>query len=160
MIHSKLIKALSLGAVLITSSLVKAEPLALNQVIDYALTHEPWLQANKYQQQAIEAQSIAAGTLPDPVLTVGLMNLPTDGFAFDQEGMTQFKVGLSQQFSRGDSLNACQLRADRHFLGLSFRVPTGSLFHTSWIMSFSSLWQHKGFSHCNKFIYYARYFSC
>ena len=32
------------------------------------------------------------------------MNLPTDGFAFDQEGMTQFKVGLSQQFSRGDSL--------------------------------------------------------
>ena len=104
MIHSKLIKALSLGAVLITSSLVKAEPLALNQVIDYALTHEPWLQANKYQQQAIEAQSIAAGTLPDPVLTVGLMNLPTDGFAFDQEGMTQFKVGLSQQFSRGDSL--------------------------------------------------------
>lgn len=46
MIHSKLIKALSLGAVLITSSLVKAEPLALNQVIDYALTHEPWLQAN------------------------------------------------------------------------------------------------------------------
>ena len=104
MIHSKLIKALSLGAVLVTSSLLKAEPLALNQVIDYALTHEPWLQANKYQQQAIEAQSIAAGTLPDPVLTVGLMNLPTDGFAFDQEGMTQFKVGLSQQFSRGDSL--------------------------------------------------------
>ncbi len=104
MTHSKLIKALSLGVVLITSSLVKAEPLALNQVIDYALTHEPWLQANKYQQQAIEAQSIAAGTLPDPVLTVGLMNLPTDGFAFDQEGMTQFKVGLSQQFSRGDSL--------------------------------------------------------
>lgn len=102
MTHSKLIKALSLGVVLITSSLVKAEPLALNQVIDYALTHEPWLQANKYQQQAIEAQSIAVGTLPDPVLTVGLMNLPTDGFAFDQEGMTQFKVGLSQQFSRGE----------------------------------------------------------
>ncbi len=104
MTHSKFLKAFCLGVLVTTTSMVQSNPLTLNGVVEYALTHEPWLQANKYQQEAIEAQSIAAGTLPDPVLTVGLMNLPTDGFAFDQEGMTQFKVGLSQQFSRGDSL--------------------------------------------------------
>ena len=54
------------------------------------------------------AQSIMAGTLPDPTLMLGLMNLPTNGYAFDQEGMTQFKVSLSQKFSRGDSLSLKQ----------------------------------------------------
>lgn len=81
-----------------------SQTLSLSDTVAYALTHEPWLTANKHQQSAYEAQSIAAGTLPDPILTVGLLNLPTDGFAFDQEGMTQFKLGLSQSFSRGDSL--------------------------------------------------------
>lgn len=80
------------------------QTLSLTQALNYALTHEPWLKASGYQEDAAIAQSIAAGTLPDPVLTVGLLNLPTNGYAFDQEGMTQFKVDLSQKFSRGNSL--------------------------------------------------------
>ncbi|KKN50065.1 hypothetical protein LCGC14_0636600, partial [marine sediment metagenome] len=106
-------------------SSVYSNELSLEQALNYALDNEPWLTANKYQQAAVQAQSLAAGTLPDPVLTLGLMNLPTDGFAFDQEGMTQLKVGVSQMFSRGDSLELKQqalaqsaqqypwLRADR-----------------------------------------------
>ena len=80
------------------------QTLSLTQALNYALTHEPWLKASDYQEDAAIAQSIAAGTLPDPVLTVGLLNLPTNGYAFDQEGMTQLKVDLSQKFSRGNSL--------------------------------------------------------
>jgi hypothetical protein len=38
----------------------------------------------------------AAEALPDPVLRLGAANLPTDSFAFNQEAMTQFQVGLSQ----------------------------------------------------------------
>jgi hypothetical protein len=82
------------------------QTLSLTQALNYALTHEPWLKASGYQEDATIAQSIAAGTLPDPVLTVGLLNLPTNGYAFDQEGMTQLKVDLSQKFSRGNSLAA------------------------------------------------------
>ena len=48
--------------------------------------------------------STAVGTLPDPKVSIGLANLPTDGFDFGQEGMTQAKVGISQMFPRGDTL--------------------------------------------------------
>ncbi|ATG57025.1 MULTISPECIES: TolC family protein [Pseudoalteromonas] len=82
--------------------------LNLSHALTYALANDPWLSASRHQEQAIMAQSIMAGTLPDPTLTLGLMNLPTNGYAFDQEGMTQFKVSLSQKFSRGDSLSLKQ----------------------------------------------------
>jgi outer membrane protein TolC len=78
--------------------------LNLSHALTYALANDPWLSASRHQEQAVMAQSIMAGTLPDPTLTLGLMNLPTNGYAFDQEGMTQFKVSVSQKFSRGDSL--------------------------------------------------------
>ncbi len=81
-----------------------AAPLTLNDAIDYAERHEPWLEANRLRQSALEAKSISSGSLPDPVLSLTLANLPTDGFAFNQEAMTQFKLGVSQQFGRGDSL--------------------------------------------------------
>jgi hypothetical protein len=48
--------------------------------------------------------SHAAASLPDPKMSIGLANLPTDGFDFSQEGMTQLKVGITQMFPRGDSL--------------------------------------------------------
>ncbi|MDQ9093363.1 TolC family protein [Pseudoalteromonas haloplanktis] len=102
--HLAVFKASFLAILLAAANPAYSNELSLEQALSYALNNEPWLTANKYQQAAVQAQSLAAGTLPDPVLTVGLMNLPTDGFAFDQEGMTQLKVGVSQMFSRGDSL--------------------------------------------------------
>ncbi|WP_372762517.1 TolC family protein [Pseudoalteromonas sp.] len=96
---------LSFAALMLATAIsVHSNELSLDETIAYAFEHEPWLTASKHQQAAAQAQSIAAGTLPDPVLTLGLMNLPTNGFALDQEGMTQFKLGISQMFSRGDSL--------------------------------------------------------
>ena len=87
-----------------------AQTLSLAKALNYALTNEPWLKVSSEMQAATVSKSIAAGSLPDPVLTVGLLNLPTNGYAFDQEGMTQVKVDLSQKFSRGDSL-ALQTKA-------------------------------------------------
>ncbi|PKI15875.1 TolC family protein [Colwellia sp. 12G3] len=69
-----------------------------------AQKNDPWLSGNKHQQQAIEAMSHAASSLPDPKMSIALANLPTDGFDFAQEGMTQLKVGITQMFPRGDSL--------------------------------------------------------
>ncbi|MGS0534452.1 TolC family protein [Pseudoalteromonas sp. SaAl2] len=106
--HFAVLKASLLALMLTTATSTHSNELSLEQAVDYALNNEPWLTANKYQQAAVQAQSLAAGTLPDPVLTLGLMNLPTDGFTFDQEGMTQLKVGVSQMFSRGDSLELKQ----------------------------------------------------
>ena len=37
------------------------------------------------------------------MVSLGVANLPTDSWDFDQEAMTQFKVGVTQRFPRGDS---------------------------------------------------------
>ncbi|WP_246223283.1 TolC family protein [Alteromonas profundi] len=78
--------------------------ISLDQAIALAQQNDPWLHGSKLKQQAVEYNSIASGTLPDPIMSVGMMNLPTDTWNLDQEGMTQFKVGVSQMFPRGDSL--------------------------------------------------------
>jgi hypothetical protein len=77
---------------------------SFNNTVITAQKNDPWLTGNKHQQQAVEAMSHAAASLPDPKMSVGLANLPTDGFDFSQEAMTQLKVGITQMFPRGDSL--------------------------------------------------------
>jgi len=78
--------------------------LTLDQAIKLAHKNDPWLQGSRLKQSAMESNGIAAGTLPDPRVSLGLMNMPVDSWEFNQEGMTQFKVGVSQMFARGDSL--------------------------------------------------------
>ncbi|MBD1580692.1 TolC family protein [Pseudoalteromonas sp. S16_S37] len=78
--------------------------ISLNDAISLAQQNDPWLHSSRLKQSAVEHQSVAAGTLADPKVSIGMMNLPTDGWDFAQEGMTQFKVGVSQMFPRGDSL--------------------------------------------------------
>ena len=77
---------------------------SFNRTVTTAQKNDPWLTGNKHQQQAVEAMSNAASSMPDPKMSVALANLPTDGFNFSQEGMTQLKVGITQMFPRGDSL--------------------------------------------------------
>ncbi|MCC2615029.1 TolC family protein [Aestuariibacter halophilus] len=77
--------------------------LSLPDAVRLAQENDVWLQGNVLQQSAIESRAIAAGSLPDPTVAVSVMNLPTDSFDFDQEAMTQLKVGVSQMLPRGDS---------------------------------------------------------
>jgi len=110
--HNRLILInLSLGALMMASwtaiaqqSGQSAEILTFNQAIKAAQKHDPWLKGNRHQQQAIESSSIAANTLPDPKVSISMASLPTDGFDFNQEGMTQLKIGVSQMLPRGDTL--------------------------------------------------------
>lgn len=88
----------------------KNQVLSLEQAIQIAINNDPWLVRNTKVEKAYDAQSTASSALPDPKVTINLANLPTDSFDFDQEGMTQFKIGVSQMFPRGDSL---ELRSKR-----------------------------------------------
>ncbi|MRX27531.1 TolC family protein [Kangiella sp. HZ709] len=93
--------------VLIQSAKAKAETqgkLSLKEVLRQAQKYDPWLSKSKNRQAALYEQSLASNVLPDPKLSVNLANLPTDTFEFNQEPMTQFKVGISQMLPRGDSL--------------------------------------------------------
>lgn len=78
--------------------------LSLEMTVEAAQANDPWLVGNRHSQDAIEFLSVAARTLPDPKMAVGLLNLPTDTFDFSQEPMTRLNVGVSQMFPRGDSL--------------------------------------------------------
>lgn len=78
-------------------------PLSLEQAIAFAQENDPWLSGSHYREQASNARSVSARTLPDPTVSLGFANLPVDTFDFGQEPMTQFRVGLSQMFPRGDT---------------------------------------------------------
>lgn len=94
-----------IGALLLVSGLpLAAQTLSIQQAVHQALQHDVWLTANEQQQQALTEQAVAAGQLPDPVLSINAANLPTDGFSLHQEGMTQMKVGIAQQFPAGKTL--------------------------------------------------------
>ena len=82
--------------------------VSLEQAITLAQQNDPWFHGSRLKQSAVENRSIASGTLPDPKVSLGIMNLPTDTWDLDQEGMTQLKVGVSQMFPRGDSLKIKQ----------------------------------------------------
>ncbi|NKC17710.1 transporter [Pseudoalteromonas sp. S4498] len=82
--------------------------VSLEQAITLAQENDPWLHGSRLKQSAVENRSIASGTLPDPKVSLGIMNVPTDTWDLDQEGMTQLKVGVSQMFPRGDSLEIKQ----------------------------------------------------
>ena len=81
------------------------QSLSFNKAIQIAQQNDPWLDASRHQQKSLTLQSYVAKTLPNPKVSIAFANLPTNGFDFSQEAMTQFKVGASQVFSRGDSLN-------------------------------------------------------
>ena len=78
--------------------------LSFESAIKTAQKNDPWLTGNVHKQKAIELMSQAANTLPDPMVSISLANLPVNGFDFAQEGMTQAKFGIAQLFPRGDSL--------------------------------------------------------
>ena len=79
--------------------------LSFETAIKLAQKNDSWLAGNFHKQRSIESMSTAVSTLPDPKISIGLANLPTNGFDFGQEGMTQAKIGIAQMFPRGDTLD-------------------------------------------------------
>lgn len=122
--------ALSAGIVLscwqITAVAQPAEQPQLPQLLSQALSQDYALAQSRHSEQAISAQRDAVQLLPDPRVSVGMLNVPVDGFALDEQAMTQLKVGVSQMLPRGDSVelarNALSARAAEH--------PARRLYHS------------------------------
>ncbi len=77
---------------------ISCEELNLAQAVSDATANNPGLAAIRARYDAMAAIPSQQSTLPDPVLSLGALNLPTDTFDLDQENMTQIQVGLSQKF--------------------------------------------------------------
>lgn len=76
-----------------------AEPvLTLKRAVELALAGNPGLAEIKARAEALAAVPSQAGALPDPVLNVDLLNVPTRNFDLRREDMTMLEIGLSQTF--------------------------------------------------------------
>ena len=88
---------------MITSVTSVADRLSLPQAEQIALSEEPGLISQQLKARSLNEMAIADGQHMDPKLQIGILNLPLDTFDFDQEAMTQFKIGYLQQFPPGDT---------------------------------------------------------
>ena len=91
------------GCMLISVFVQAQEPLTLGAAEDLAVERDLLAHGFVARADAFRAEAVARGQLPDPMLRIGVENLPTDSYALDKEPMTKVSVGLSQQFPRGNT---------------------------------------------------------
>ena len=75
---------------------VEAAQLTLDAAVEIALTNNPGLAALDAYSDSLDTVPSQVGALPDPMLSINALNLPTDTFDLDQEPMTQVQIALSQ----------------------------------------------------------------
>ena len=87
--------ALLLGALSSTAFAGVNDTLRIDQVVTDVLAHSDRLAAARYMEEAAKAKIGVAGAWDDPMLMLGLQNVPTN-FDFNMDPMTMKMVGLSQ----------------------------------------------------------------
>lgn len=90
--------------------------LSLELAVADATARSRLVSAAESQTQAARKTAAAAGQLPDPVLKLGLNNLPIDGpdrYSVTRDFMTMRSVGVMQELTRADKRSARVRRAER-----------------------------------------------
>ena len=78
---------------------VSASPsdiFTVEAAVNAALADNPGLAAMKARVEALASVPAQQGALPDPRLSLNLLNIPLDSFDLQQEAMTQVQIGFSQ----------------------------------------------------------------
>lgn len=99
---------------------VQAQPLTLPQARELAVERSRQVAAQAAQAASAREMAVAAGQRPDPVLRVGIVNMPVQGpdrFSVSREGMTMRSIGLMQELTRSDKLTARARRYEEEAQG-------------------------------------------
>jgi len=91
-------------------------PLTLEQAQRLAVERSRQLEAQSLAIGASRDMAVAAGQRPDPVVSIGVENLPVEGpdrFSIARDFMTMRRIGISQELTRRDKR---ELRAERYEL--------------------------------------------
>lgn len=72
-------------------------PLMVDQLVEEALRSNPEIQAARKKWEVYKEKIPQAYALPDPMLGLGITNLPTN-FSFRKEDMTMKEISISQMF--------------------------------------------------------------
>ncbi|MDX8386108.1 MAG: TolC family protein [Gallionella sp.] len=83
-----------------TPVLLTTEILLLDDAVALAVSDNRGLAAMKARARALSKVPSQVGTLPDPTLTLGLLNVPVDSYSMSQEAMTkqQLVIGFTLPF--------------------------------------------------------------
>lgn len=76
----------------------EAGVLTLGRALEIALANNSEVAGLRAGADAMLTMPSQAAALPDPMLSISAMNVPTDTFDLDQEPMTQVQLALSQSF--------------------------------------------------------------
>jgi len=101
--------------------------LSLERATETALRENPSLASIQQRYQALLQIPSQAGSLPDPMISVGAMNFPSDGFNRSQEPMTQVSYGISQAFPFPGKLRLKKEVAELDAQGANFSVDEARL---------------------------------
>ena len=91
-------------------------PLTLSEAQRIAVERSRQLAAQDASITASREMAAVAGQLPDPVLKLGIDNLPVDGadrFSLTRDFMTMRRIGVMQEFTRDDKRKLRAQRFDR-----------------------------------------------
>jgi outer membrane protein TolC len=112
----RLAPSIALCVALGTQAALAQSPLSLERAVAAATGRSQLVIAADAQALAARETATAAGQLPDPVLKLGLNNLPIDGadrFSVTRDFMTMRSVGVMQELTRADKRSARVRRAER-----------------------------------------------
>ncbi|MCJ8168967.1 TolC family protein [Atopomonas sediminilitoris] len=135
-------RVLALGVLLLASQASLA--LTLDQALQQALAQAPSLKATAAGVDAAEQARIPAAALPDPVLKLGVQNVPVENdqrFRLDREPMTMQMLGLMQEVPSRAKRAAWQQQADAtlgsaqaaaHFQAQSVAAQTAAAWLRAW----------------------------
>lgn len=82
-----------------------AQTETLQDLINIAIEVSPKIKMLEMKKQAASDRIELNSNLPDPMLSLGFVNLPVNSFSFTQEPMTGKIIGLSQAFPFPGKLN-------------------------------------------------------
>ncbi len=104
-------RALLALAIHLTGVAAAAQPqrLTFDDALRRATDEAPALRATQAVASAARERAVAAAQLPDPVLRVGVANLPIDGpdrFSLTRDFMTMRNIGIAREFTREDKRHA------------------------------------------------------
>ena len=113
MFVSTVVTRFALSIALLAVPLTAGAALTLAEAERLALEQAPTLARARANVSASAERTVYEGRLPDPQLTTGFVNVPTDSYNLRQDDMTMTMVGVRQSFPPGDTLNLKSRRAER-----------------------------------------------
>lgn len=103
------LRAAALVAALLPIPWATAAPFTLDQAVELAVQRSELTRSARAGATSAAEMARAAGQLPDPMLTVGIDNLPATGgrrFSGSAEEMTMKRIGISQEWVSSEKRTA------------------------------------------------------